>query len=130
MQVDAPWQDAQGRPVKLRIDQLPSGEQQCLLLFGELARRRRMGAILAIDEPEASLHPALQRMVVNRLHTFAREWDMQLFLATHSLDILRSVQPSERMLLDQIDQPATNHEQPVPQAVTQPQPQPETDVVE
>lgn len=111
VRVDAPWTDEQGKAAKLRVEQLPSGEQQCLLLFGELARRRRPGAILAIDEPEASLHPALQRLVVNRLRTFAQEWDTQLILSTHSLEILRAVQPSERMILDQIDQPAA---QPAP----------------
>lgn len=32
----------------VRLNQLPSGEQQVLLLFGELARRRRQGCVLAM----------------------------------------------------------------------------------
>jgi predicted ATPase len=75
-----------------------------LLLFGELARRRRKGAVLMIDEPEISLHPTLQRQVVHQLRQFAREWDMQVILATHSLEVLRAVHESERILLDQLDQ--------------------------
>ena len=74
-----------------------------LLLFGELARRRRKGAVLAIDEPEISLHPTLQRQVVHQLRQFAREWDMQVILATHSLEVLRAVHESERILLDQLE---------------------------
>lgn len=88
---------------KVRLDQLPSGEQQCLLLFGELARRRRRGAIIAIDEPEISLHPTMQRLAVHQLRKFAREWDAQIILATHSLEVLRAVHDSERIILDQLE---------------------------
>ena len=87
----------------LTPDQLPSGEQQVLLLFGELTRRRRRGAVLMIDEPEISLHPTLQRQVVHQLRRLTREWDMQVILATHSLEVLRAVHESERILLDQLD---------------------------
>ena len=98
------WRDGEKDEGWLRLNQLPSGEQQVLLLFGELARRRRKGAVLAIDEPELSLHPTLQRQVVHQLRQFAREWDMQVILATHSLEVLRAVHESERILLDQLDQ--------------------------
>ncbi|MEW5987962.1 MAG: AAA family ATPase [Chloroflexota bacterium] len=89
----------------VRLDQLPSGEQQVLLLFGELARRRRPGAVIAIDEPEKSLHPSLQRLVVHQLRRIAQEWDAQVILATHSLEILRSVHESEIIFLDQLAEP-------------------------
>jgi len=106
VQVPAGWiQDSQR--TNIRLDQLPSGEKQCLLLFGELARRRRKGAVLAIDEPEISLHPTLQRLVVYRLQQWAREWDSQIILATHSLEILRSVHESERIILDHLEDCAT-----------------------
>ena len=99
----AAWPGTEGEPQQLALDQLPSGEQQVLLLFGELARRRRQGAVLAIDEPEISLHPTLQRLVVHRSRQFAREWDMQVILATHSLEVLRAVHESERILLDRLE---------------------------
>ncbi|RMF33160.1 MAG: ATP-binding protein [Chloroflexi bacterium] len=100
--VPAPWSGDGNATTKVRLDQLPSGEQQCLLLFGELARRRREGAIIAIDEPEISLHPTLQRRVVHQLGRFAREWDSQIILATHSLEVLRAVHASARIILDQL----------------------------
>lgn len=100
-----PGWSSDGSPGTLvRLDQLPSGEQQLLLLFGELARRRRRGAILMIDEPETSLHPTLQRKVIHQLRTFVREWDMQLIIATHSLEILRAVHESERIILDHLEE--------------------------
>jgi len=102
--VQAAWQGKEGELSQLGLDQLPSGEQQVLLLFGELARRRRKGAVLMIDEPEISLHPTLQRLMVHQLRQFARAWDMQVILATHSLEVLRAVHESERILLDQLDQ--------------------------
>lgn len=104
--VPAPWSNNGDERATVRLDQLPSGEQQCLLLFGELARRRRQGAVIAIDEPEISLHPTMQRLVIHQLRKFASEWDMQLLLATHSLEVLRTVHDSERVILDRLDEPA------------------------
>ena len=60
-----------------------------------------------IDEPELSLHPTLQRQLLHYLRTFAREWDSKIILATHSLEILRAVHQSERLILDQLEE-ATN----------------------
>ena len=111
VKVPVPWEKENGKSVTVRIDQLPSGEQQCLLLFGELARRRRNGAIIAIDEPEISLHPTLQRLVIHQLQRWAREWDSQIILATHSLEILRSVHESERLILDHLEDTATHTEE-------------------
>jgi len=101
--VPVAWRQNGDEAPKVRLDQLPSGEQQALLLFGELARRRRPGAVILVDEPETSLHPTLQRLVVHQLRKFAREWDSQLILATHSLEVLRAVHESQRIILDQLD---------------------------
>lgn len=87
-----------GAPV--RLDQLPSGEQQVLLLFGELARRRRQGAVIAIDEIENSLHPTLQRLAMWNLRRIAREWDAQVIAATHSLEVINTVRGGAFINLD------------------------------
>jgi len=100
VQVPASWSQDRDPRVLLRLDQLPSGEQQVLLLFGELARRRRSGALIAIDEVENCLHPTLQRLVMWNLNRIAREWDAQIIVATHSLEVIRSVRGSAFINLD------------------------------
>ena len=80
--------------------QLPSGEQQILTLFGELARQMRPGAVVLIDEVEISLHPALQRKVIHIMRRLAARYDLQFIVTTHSLEIVRAVDPSEVLDLD------------------------------
>jgi predicted ATPase len=84
----------------VNLDQLPSGEQQVLLLFGELARRRREGAVIMIDEIENSLHPTLQRLVMWNLRRITREWDAQVIVATHSLEVINAVRGGAFINLD------------------------------
>jgi ABC-type glutathione transport system ATPase component len=80
--------------------QLPSGQQQVLTLFGELARRLRPGAVVFIDEVELSLHPALQRAVLSHLRRLAREYDLQIIVTTHSMEIIANVAEHEVVNLD------------------------------
>jgi energy-coupling factor transporter ATP-binding protein EcfA2 len=80
--------------------QLPSGEQQVLAIFGEVVRRLRKGAVILIDEVEISLHPALQRAVLAHLRKLAREYDLQVLLTTHSMEIVQSVAPHELINMD------------------------------
>jgi energy-coupling factor transporter ATP-binding protein EcfA2 len=80
--------------------QLPSGQQQVLTLFGELARRLRPGAVIFIDEIELSLHPALQRAVLSHLRRLAREYDLQIVVTTHSMEIVANVAEHEVVNLD------------------------------
>jgi predicted ATPase len=98
-------------PPRVRLDQLPSGEQQCILLFGELARQRRPGAVILIDEPEISLHPTMQRMMTYYPRKFAREWDSQFILATHSIEILRAAHNTQCIILDMLDTKAKQTEE-------------------
>lgn len=94
------WSVNEGEPTRVPLDQLPSGEQQVLLLFGELARWRRRGGIIAIDEVENSLHPTLQRLVMWNLRRLAQEWDAQVIVATHSLEVIQSVRGGAFINLD------------------------------
>ncbi len=103
VRVSAQWQESDGSVPLLKLDQLPSGERQVLLMFGELARRRRPGAIIMIDEPELNLHPTLQVLVMHQLRKIAREWDAQIIIATHSLEILRAVHESSRIYLHHLE---------------------------
>jgi len=99
--VSVAWQNGR-QPAKVRLDQLPSGEKQSLLLFGEMARWRSqaLGGVLMIDEVENSLHPTLQRLVMWNLKRLAREWDIQVIVATHSLEIIQTVRGSAFINLD------------------------------
>lgn len=99
VQVPVAWEQDGERPQVL-LDQLPSGEQQVLLLFDELVRRRRQGAVIMIDEVENSLHPTLQRLVMSNLHRIAREWDAQVIVATHSLEVIHTVRGGAFINLD------------------------------
>ena len=51
------------------------------------AVRREMD-ILLLDEPDAHLHPKLQRDMVDELHNILRRDKKQVFIATHSSEIL------------------------------------------
>lgn len=88
-----------GRPT-VEPHQLPSGEQQVLTIFGELARRLRPGAVLLIDELEISLHPALQRLVLHHLRALATKHDLQVIITTHSMELVRAAAPDEVVNLD------------------------------
>jgi hypothetical protein len=114
VQVPVTWEQDGERP-QVRLDQLPSGEQQVLLLFGELARRRRQGAVIMIDEVENSLHPTLQRLVMWNLHRIAREWDAQVIVATHSLEVINTVRGGAFINLDypqdRFDLPVPDYEE-------------------
>ena len=103
VRVTLPWSTENGRPAEVRLDQLPSGERQCAILFGEIARRRRRGAVLLIDEPEISLHATLQRHLVGALRELSRDLDLQVILATHSQEIVRAVRSTEVISLDYPD---------------------------
>lgn len=85
---------------RVRPHELPSGEQQVLLIFGEVLRRLRPGAIVMIDELEMNLHPGLQRVVIHHLRRLAQKHDLQIIVTTHSMEIVAACDPSEIVNLD------------------------------
>jgi ABC-type uncharacterized transport system ATPase component len=85
---------------RVRIHELPSGEKQVLLIFGEIVRRLRPQAIVMIDELEMSLHPALQRVVLHHLRRLAQQHDLQVIVTTHSMEIVAAADVSEVVNLD------------------------------
>lgn len=76
-----------GMGTKLREQQLSSGEYQLLYLMVAALTTRRRGTVIAIDEPEISMHIAWQRKLVPSLIKCASRAAPQLLLATHSPDI-------------------------------------------
>ncbi|MCO6330796.1 AAA family ATPase [Staphylococcus epidermidis] len=50
-----------------------------------------LGGILCIDEIDASLHPSAQKRLLSLLDFLSEELDLQIFLTTHSLTILKEI---------------------------------------
>jgi energy-coupling factor transporter ATP-binding protein EcfA2 len=67
--------------------QLSSGEYQLLYLMVSALTTRRVGTVIAIDEPELSIHIEWQRKLVRNFLRCASRATPQLILATHSPDI-------------------------------------------
>ena len=80
------------------LDDLSSGERQILLLLVEILRRIKLGGIILIDEPEISLHPTWQRALVAALDKIIEQYDAQVIMATHSLEIATSVLPHHEVI--------------------------------
>ncbi len=65
-----------------------SGFLQWLSVYA-LALSRSVNTLL-LDEPDAHLHPSLQVKLVDILDSIARDYSKQIFMATHSTEILRN----------------------------------------
>jgi energy-coupling factor transporter ATP-binding protein EcfA2 len=72
----------------LKEDQLSSGEYHLLYLMVSALLTRRRGTVLAIDEPEMSMHLSWQRRLVKSLVECASNAAPQFIFATHSPDVV------------------------------------------
>ncbi|MFZ4828527.1 MAG: AAA family ATPase [Phototrophicaceae bacterium] len=66
------------------IDELSSGEKQCLIMIFMASRWLMEGGILLIDEPDLHLHVSLQRQVIHHLEQIVRQRNGQLLITSHS----------------------------------------------
>jgi len=88
------------------LNELSSGEKQLALLLVEIQRRiLDKGSVILIDEPEISLHPAWQRGLVVALDKIIEQYDAQVFMATHSLEVASMVMPHEVISLNDLGIP-------------------------
>jgi ABC-type transport system involved in cytochrome c biogenesis ATPase subunit len=71
----------------LREEQLSSGEYHLLYLMVTALVTQRRGSVIAIDEPEMSMHLKWQRQLVHALIECASNAQPQFVFATHSPDI-------------------------------------------
>lgn len=72
----------------LAEEHLSSGEYHLLSLMVAALETQRRGTVLAIDEPELSMHISWQRRLIDSLLECASNASPQLLLATHSPDIV------------------------------------------
>lgn len=74
----------------LEEGQLSSGEFHLLLLMVAALVTKRRGTVIAIDEPEMSMHIAWQRKLIPALVECASKANPLFILATHSPDLAAS----------------------------------------
>lgn len=84
--------------VPLSEDQLSSGERHLLYLMVSATVTRRIGTVIAIDEPEMSIHIAWQRRLIPALLRCAANAAPQFIFATHSPQIAASYPEAVREL--------------------------------
>ena len=72
---------------RIKESDLSSGEYHFLFMMVSALLCQRVGTILAIDEPELSLHVKWQRNLVRALSRCARGASPTFFLSTHSIAI-------------------------------------------
>jgi predicted ATPase len=87
------------------LDDLSSGERQIVLLLVEITRHIKPRGIILIDEPEISLHPTWQRGLVVALDKIIEQYDAQVIMATHSVEIASMVLPYEVLFLSDLGLP-------------------------
>ena len=71
----------------LHDDQLSSGQYNLLYLMVSSLTTRRSGTVLAIDEPELSMHLSWQRKLIRALIECASGAEPQFIFSTHSPDL-------------------------------------------
>jgi predicted ATPase len=76
----------------LKEEQLSSGEYHFLYLMVAALVTQRRGTVLAIDEPEMSMHIKWQRGLISALIECASDAEPQFIFATHSPDIAADYQ--------------------------------------
>ena len=81
------------QPGSLTENQLSSGEFHLLFLMVEALIARRRGTIIAIDEPEMSMHISWQHKLIRNLLAVASDARPQFLLATHSPDVVAEYRP-------------------------------------
>lgn len=83
----------------LDLNDLSNGEKYLISLITSLYVKRATRKTILIDEPEFSLHPSWQNKIVSVLELYAKEYNCQIILATHSPQIIGSVKPEQLRLL-------------------------------
>ena len=83
-----------GKKPELDFSMMSSGQIEILLKLRELKKLRTGTDFVLLDEPETSLHPRWQQVVVDLISEMIgtnENTDLQLFVATHSERVLESL---------------------------------------
>lgn len=90
------------RGEELSEAQLSSGEYHLLYLMVSALVTQRRGTVIAIDEPEMSMHVKWQRRLISALTECASNAEPQFIFATHSPDIAAEY-PDDMVMLRTLD---------------------------
>ena len=86
----------QGRARPIQASGVSDGHLQLLGLFTALfGDTRNRSSLLLFDEPETSLHPHAIAIFAEAVCEAARQWNRQVFLATHSPVLISQFQPAD-----------------------------------
>ncbi len=89
--------------VRHDVTKMSHGEQAIFMILLDIYRRITKGSIVMIDEVEESLHPAFQYQLIYALEKLQKEWDFQLIITSHSVDILEAIGPGKTLFLTDYD---------------------------
>jgi len=85
---------------EFEIEALSTGEKTLLSKVLFLYFKDYKEKIILIDEPEISLHPSWQNHILKIYENFAKKYDSQVIIATHSPQIIGSAKPESLRILN------------------------------
>lgn len=80
----------EGDPKPVPLKSLGEGMSRMLWLAVALVSAKN--SLLLIDEFEAGLHHSVQETLWEKIFQYAKEWNIQVFVTTHSMDAVRTFQ--------------------------------------
>ncbi|HRF96255.1 MAG TPA: AAA family ATPase, partial [Aggregatilineales bacterium] len=87
------------KPVFHYIEDLSSGEQQCLIMMVMVSRWMMPGGVVLIDEPDLHLHTKLQNKILEEMYDLIPE-NSQLIISTHSIGMMRKAVEMQKIYPD------------------------------
>ncbi len=85
---------------EFEMEALSTGEKTLLSKVLFLYFKDYKEKIILIDEPEISLHPSWQNHILKIYENFAKKYDSQVIIATHSPQIIGSAKPESLRILN------------------------------
>lgn len=82
--------DRDGGPIEVPYEFLGDGTKTTIRILWELMDTEHKGNILLIEEPDKHMHPGYIENLTRRLIDICKERGIQLFITTHSIDLIES----------------------------------------
>lgn len=86
-------EELENKDILLDLSSAGSGFLQCLQILTPIYRFSAKSKIVLLDEPDAHLHPNLQRTIAKVLQEISEEENLQIVLSTHSTAIIKEISP-------------------------------------